>query len=204
MHASSFMDISFFLDETSSAAAVLSTILPTSVTKTIARISSSSSTGIISNSTPTSAGAGSQVKVSTLLVVSISLGLFLVALVVSGFSLLCFSRLCSMRKKRGESVRDGPIEAPPFQRMLALQQSLAGFDEALLNGLKLNDTESVSLSLASASPSLLNQLQPSIISKMMAEVSERERAACTSRQLLIKDSNESGCRHTHTHTHMPM
>lgn len=167
--------ISFFLDETSSAAAVLSTILPTSVTKTIARISSSSSTGIISNSTPTSAGAGSQVKVSTLLVVSISLGLFLVALVVSGFSLLCFSRLCSMRKKRGESVRDGPIEAPPFQRMLALQQSLAGFDEALLNGLKLNDMESVSLSLASASPSLLNQLQPSFISKMMAEVSERER-----------------------------
>ena len=111
-----------------------------------------------------------------------------------------------MRKKRGESVRDGPIEAPPFQRMLTLQQSLAGFDEALLNGLKLNDMESVSLSLASASPSLLNQLRPSIISKMMAEVSVREREReqhalagnCLSKIAMKVDAD------THTHTHMPM
>ena len=104
-----------------------------------------------------------------------------------------------MRKKRGESVRDGPIEAPPFQRMLTLQQSLAGFDEALLNGLKLNDMESVSLSLASASPSLLNQLQPSFISKMMAEVSEREREqhALAGNCLKIAMKVDAD---THTHT----
>ncbi|XP_019863318.1 PREDICTED: fibroblast growth factor receptor 3-like isoform X1 [Amphimedon queenslandica] len=133
-------------------------------------LSTSSSTGIISYVNPTSGTNGSQVNNTTLLSVSLSLAFLLVVLILSGFGLIFLSKTCSKRKrrKRRESVRDGPIEIPA-RPLFTFQQSLTGFDEALLNSLKANDMESVSISLASASPSLLNQLRPSMISRMMAE-----------------------------------
>lgn len=152
------------------------TLSSSDISTTPVILSTSSSTGIISYVNPTSGNTGSQVNNTTLLSVSLSLAFLLLVLILSGFGLIFISKTCSKRKrrKRRESVRDGPVEIPA-RPLFTFQQSLTGFDEALLNGLKANDMESVSISLASASPSLLNQLRPSIISRMMAEVSKRKR-----------------------------
>lgn len=81
------------------------------------------------------------------------------------FVFVCLLRIY-IRRHDIETVRDEVVQAQTL-----VSQQLTAFEA--LNGFKMSEMESVSISLNSTSTNVFNHMQPSVVSRLMSEVSAK-------------------------------